>query len=216
MLHPSHELRYINSTIGYGIFATEPIPKGTIVVFSDPLDIKILPKTYARLNEQFREVIESFSYIDREGQGVLSWDNSKYINHSCDSNILLTPYLFSVSIKEIAKNEQITTDYALLQAYLDIYQQGEMSFCHCDSPHCRKGLNIPNVEDYLPLFISSLNDALSLAMKVRQPLLDFMDTKDKYELIKVLENYHDCSKSMSDFLKKRRNNFSRKWSRFLS
>ncbi len=216
MLHPSHELRYINSTIGYGVFATEPIPKGTVMAFSDPLDVKILPRTYANLNDKFREVLESFSYIDREGQGILSWDNSKYLNHSCDSNILFTPYLLSISIKDIAKDEQITTDYALLQAYLDMYQQGDMMTCHCGSINCRKTINIPDVEQYLPLFISSLNEAFTLSLTVQQPLFDFMNNKDKNQLIKALQKHQDCSKLILDFLKKRQNNFSRKWSRFLT
>ena len=38
VLHPSSELRYINPSIGYGVFATRFIPKGTITWVFDELD----------------------------------------------------------------------------------------------------------------------------------------------------------------------------------
>lgn len=216
MLHPSHELRFINSAIGYGIFATEPIPKGTIIVFSDSLDIKILPRMYARFSEKFREIVESFTYIDKEGQGVLPWDNAKYLNHSCEPNILLTPYLFFISTHDIAESEQITTDYGLLQAYLDVYQQGEFFSCQCGSSNCRKIANFKEIEQYLPLFIACLSEALSCLFQVKQPLLNLINTKEKNELIKALQNQTDCSKLMLDFLKKRKYNFQRKWGKLFS
>ncbi|MHC5084588.1 MAG: SET domain-containing protein, partial [Planctomycetota bacterium] len=31
MIHPDTELRKVNETIGYGVFATRHIPKGTIL-----------------------------------------------------------------------------------------------------------------------------------------------------------------------------------------
>jgi hypothetical protein len=37
MIHPWTELRFINDSIGYGVFATQFIPKGTIVWALDDL-----------------------------------------------------------------------------------------------------------------------------------------------------------------------------------
>lgn len=216
MLHPSHELRFINPVIGYGIFATEPIPKGTIVGFVDSLDIKILPKTYERLNDKFRAIIEHLVSIDKEGDGILAWDNEKYINHSCDYNVLPTPYHLSIAVHDIAKNEEITIDYTLNDAYLDIHKEGEGLSCQCGSPNCRKIINNLDIDSYLPIFISRLNEALSCSLEVKQPLFDFMDTKEKNELIKAFQNHSDCSKIMLEFLKKRSSNFHKKWNRILS
>lgn len=216
MLHPSHELRFINPVIGYGVFATELISKGTIVGFVDSLDIKILPKTYERLNDKFRAIIEHFSVINGEGYGVLSWDNEKYINHSCDSNVIATPYQLSIAVRDIVKDEEITTDYLLLDAYLNMQKEGEGLSCLCGSSNCRKIINNIDIDSYLPIFISRLNEALSCSLDVKQPLFDFMDTKEKNELIKAFQNHSDCSKIMLEFLKKRSSNFHKKWNRILS
>lgn len=43
MIHPKTELRYINDTVGYGVFATDRIPKGTIVYVKDSLEITVSP-----------------------------------------------------------------------------------------------------------------------------------------------------------------------------
>ncbi len=40
MMHPHSELRFINESIGYGVFATKFIPKGTITWILDELDQK--------------------------------------------------------------------------------------------------------------------------------------------------------------------------------
>jgi uncharacterized protein len=216
MLHPSHELRFINPVIGYGVFATELISKGTIVGFVDSLDIKILPKTYERLNDKFREIVEHFCPINVEGDGVLTWDNFKYINHSCDSNLLITAHQLSIAVRDIVKDEEITLDYMLLDAYLNIQKEGEGISCQCGSPNCRKIINNLDIDSYLPIFISRLNEALSCSLEVKQPLFDFMDTKEKNELIKAFQNHSDCSKIVLEFLKKRSSNFHKKWNRILS
>ena len=41
MLHPDTELRVVSADIGFGVFATALIPKGTIVYIKDPLEIEI-------------------------------------------------------------------------------------------------------------------------------------------------------------------------------
>ncbi|NNE36124.1 MAG: SET domain-containing protein-lysine N-methyltransferase, partial [Rhodothermales bacterium] len=38
MLHPDTELRFISDDVGYGVVATQPIPKGTITWVHDDLD----------------------------------------------------------------------------------------------------------------------------------------------------------------------------------
>jgi hypothetical protein len=43
MQHPDTELKFVNSQVGYGVFATAFIPLGTIVYARCELDIAILP-----------------------------------------------------------------------------------------------------------------------------------------------------------------------------
>ena len=51
MIHPSTELRLVSPHVGYGVFASRHIPKGSLVYVQDPLDIKITPQQYQRLDE---------------------------------------------------------------------------------------------------------------------------------------------------------------------
>jgi hypothetical protein len=39
LIHPDSELRFINPVMGYGLFATKTIPKGTVTWVGDPLDL---------------------------------------------------------------------------------------------------------------------------------------------------------------------------------
>jgi hypothetical protein len=48
MLHPDTELRFVNRTIGYGVFATRMIPRGTITWVRDRLDQAFTPAQMGR------------------------------------------------------------------------------------------------------------------------------------------------------------------------
>ena len=54
MLHPHTELRFVSPEIGYGIFATAFIPKGTITWVKDELD-RIIPKE--KINDFMNEYL---------------------------------------------------------------------------------------------------------------------------------------------------------------
>jgi hypothetical protein len=43
MIHPHTCIRYVNPQIGYGVFATAFIPKGTIVYVKDDLELGDFP-----------------------------------------------------------------------------------------------------------------------------------------------------------------------------
>jgi hypothetical protein len=215
MLHQSTELRFVNSEVGYGIFATELIPKGTIIAFQDPLDVEVTPEMFASLNVELQAIIEHFAYANLEGYLVLTWDNSRYTNHSCDFNIIPTAYMFSIAVRDIAKGEEITTDYALLDGSYESQDAGRI-LCKCGSPNCRK--EIPNADPKacLHLWISPTNEALNCVLNVKQPLLDFMDSKRKNNLINSLQSNHDYSQLMLDSIKQREANFHKKWVKLLA
>jgi hypothetical protein len=46
MLHPDTRLQFIDEDIGYGIFATNFIPAGTITYVKDALEIELDAETY--------------------------------------------------------------------------------------------------------------------------------------------------------------------------
>jgi hypothetical protein len=49
MMHPATELRFLSREIGYGVFAVERIPTGTITWTGDPLDQRFTPEQVGQL-----------------------------------------------------------------------------------------------------------------------------------------------------------------------
>ena len=107
MIHPNTELKYISDAIGYGVFATEFIPEGTIVYMIDGLEQIIKPSEYAEHCPDIRSVIDKYAYIDEKGNRIVSWDFAKYVNHCCNCNTISTGYGFEIAIRDIQKGEEI-------------------------------------------------------------------------------------------------------------
>ncbi|MGB2992572.1 MAG: SET domain-containing protein [Paenisporosarcina sp.] len=114
MIHPHTELRYINEQIGFGVFATQFIPKGTITWALDELD-QILEVDYLDTVDKYKgEVIKKYAYRNQDGKFVLCWDLGKYVNHSFHANCMGTAYEFEIAIRDIYPGEQLTDDYGTL------------------------------------------------------------------------------------------------------
>ena len=113
MIHPKTELRFLNDTVGYGVFATDFIPEGTIVYVKDSLELIISPTDYLIHTHEMQEVIDKYSYIDVLGNMIVSWDFAKYVNHCCNCNTISTGYGFEIAIRNIIKCEQITDEYGI-------------------------------------------------------------------------------------------------------
>ena len=114
MIHPHTELRYINEQIGFGVFATKFIPKGTITWALDDLD-QILEPDYIHNADEYRsQLLKKYAYRNQEGKYVLCWDLGRYVNHSFHANCMGTAYEFEVAIRDIHPGEQLTDDYGTL------------------------------------------------------------------------------------------------------
>ena len=81
-----HELRLIDDDVGYGVFATAPIPRGTVTWTLCRLDIVFTPIEAAALPAPYRPIIDKYAYGDADGNLILCWDNARFINHSCKPN----------------------------------------------------------------------------------------------------------------------------------
>ncbi len=114
MIHPHTELRFINDQIGFGVFATEFIPKGTITWALDELDQILKPNDVENLDPYRRELLKKYSYRNQEGKYILCWDLGRYVNHSFHANCLGTAYEFEVAVRDIYPGEQLTDDYGTL------------------------------------------------------------------------------------------------------
>ena len=63
----------------------------------------------------YQEIVDTYTYRNKNGNRVLLWDNGRFVNHSFNSNCLLTAYNnFEIAIRDIEVGEQLTDDYGYL------------------------------------------------------------------------------------------------------
>lgn len=171
MVHPDTELRFVSPSIGWGIFATKPIPRGTIIWPLDALDQRFNPAAVAAMPAYARAQLEKYSYIDARGHHILCWDHARFFNHSCSANCLSVGYDFELAIRDIAAGEELTDDYGTLNP-------GEPFPCLCGARDCR-GHVLP--DDMLHLGESwniLAREAFFLIPSVSQPLWDVVSERD--------------------------------------
>ncbi len=114
MLHPHTELRFVSQEIGYGIFATKKIPKGTITWVKDQLDRVFTPSDISKLTPPNYENLMKYTYRNKDGDYFFCWDLTRFINHNHDANSMLTSLGFEIALRDIEANEEITNDYGTL------------------------------------------------------------------------------------------------------
>jgi hypothetical protein len=175
MIHPDTALRYINDEIGYGVFATAFIPKGTITYVKDELELEIPLDQLQEYPIQLQKQIEKYSYIDPFGNYVLSWDLGKYVNHCCFCNTMSTAYGFEIAIRDIEAGEEITDEYGLMNP-----QEPMMIQCH--KVGCRLFVQKEDVHTYADQWDPVLKEVLLLIPRVNQPLMELIDIQTYSEL----------------------------------
>ncbi len=180
MIHQQTCVRYVNGQIGYGVYATAPIPKGTIVYVRDPFETEISPELFSSVEECYRQVAQKYSFIDEKGNRVLSWDAAKYVNHCCNFNSISAGYGFEITVRDIAAGEELTDDYGLFNLDHDM-------FCCCGSTNCRRIVRSSDVDRYCRKWDQVVIDAMKYMRRVEQPLWPFMDADTKKSLCDYLE-----------------------------
>lgn len=180
MIHPHTKLDFVSETIGYGVFATQFIPKGTIVYVKDDLEIVIKPNDVINKDEKYKKIIDTYSYRDENGNYILSWDIAKYVNHCCEANTISTGYGFEIAVRDIQKGEQITDEYGLL----NIENPIPLNCTHCN---CRGQVSNQDYLHLLPEWDKKSKEAIKLILKVEQPLWDFVQNDLKQDLVKYIK-----------------------------
>jgi uncharacterized protein len=129
-LHPHLEVRP-SPIAGEGLFATAPIPSGTVVA---RLGGRLV--TWAELDELFAD--PAIPYVDTiaaDGDLHLVLPPGRPIgksNHSCDPNLWWTaPYTLAAR-RDLLPGEEVTSDYATSTA-----APGFSLECRCGTPLCR-------------------------------------------------------------------------------
>lgn len=191
MIHPDTELRFVNETIGYGVFATKFIPKGTMTWVLDELDWQLHETYVMSLDRLQQKHVFKYTFRDRQGKYILCWDIAKYINHSFKANCISTAYDFEIAVADIYPGEELTYDYAC---------------CNLDEPfEClpEPGITKTKVmpEDFLLLYPEwdrKAAEAMKCFARVEQPLKGFIASQyvDKVNAVaagkEVLDSVLNC------------------------
>jgi hypothetical protein len=167
MLHPHTELRHVNDRIGYGIFATRRIPKGTITWVRDDLDQTFTLEEIGQFTPEYQEILEKYCFIDRNGKAVLCWDLARFMNHSCEANCIGAGYEFEVAVRDIEKGEELTDDYGTLNLL-------ESFPCLCGRSGCRKVVEPDDLMRYWEGWDEQLRSAFACITELEQPLKGFL------------------------------------------
>lgn len=182
MMHPHTELRYINDEIGYGVFATQLIPKGTITWILDELD-QHYDEAYVHLLEPLRRnLLIKYSYRDEKGRYVLCWDIARYVNHSFRSSCIATPYQFELACRDIYPGEELTDDYGYLNLDQPFLGQPELK--------CDRTVALPDdILTYYPVWDEIAADAFCYFNQVKQPLQHLIDPQYYDRVMAVATNH---------------------------
>jgi hypothetical protein len=179
MIHPHTRTAHVNDLIGQGVFATTFIPKGTMTYVIDPLDI-ILPPDDPRINDPMtRDTVETYSYIGPDGCRIFSWDNARFVNHSCNPNTISTGYGFEIALRDIMPGEQITDDYGLFNITWKLH-------CNCGDPKCRKLVTADDPALMSMHWDHAVMQSLASFTSVEQPLMQYLDRKTHRALMLYL------------------------------
>jgi len=178
MIHPNTELKMISPEMGIGVFATHFIPKGTITWAQDELDIVLSPQAIKSLSIEYQSTIEKYAFRNREGESVLCWDNSRFVNHSFNSNCLTTPYNFEIAIRDIQIGEELTDDYG----YLNISEPFEAF----NEESERKVVYPDDLLRYHPLWDAQIAEAMQQINEVPQALYGLIPQEYKRKIESIL------------------------------
>lgn len=173
MIHPDSELRFVTPTIGYGLFATRLIPKGTFTWVRDDLD-QIVPNDLAAgLPPILQELLHRYSYLEPRGR-VLCWDHGRFVNHSCDPNCRSTGFDLEIAVRDIKPAEELTDDYGSLNVDYEFT-------CRCRSPRCRSIIRASDAVRFADDWDRAACDAFALAGGVDQPLWPLLKERAEIE-----------------------------------
>ena len=99
---------------GVGVFAGEPISKGSVVWRTDPTFDMLIPiAAYRSAELQLRELLDRYAYPspDRPGFLVYEIDNGRFMNHAARPNTDFSGYGVGTALTEIHVGEELTCDY---------------------------------------------------------------------------------------------------------
>ncbi len=166
MMHPDTELHFISPEVGYGVFATRPIPRGTLTWALCRFDRVMTLDEVEALPPAYQPHIERYAYVDSAGNYVLCWDLARNVNHSCAPAMLGVGPDLEIAVRDIVPGEQITCEYGGLNL------SGKLR-CMCGAPDCRGRIGGDDVLHLWQGWDAKVAHALKLAPAVAQPVAGY-------------------------------------------
>jgi hypothetical protein len=178
VIHPHTELRRVSDEIGYGLFATRFIPKGTFTWVRDDLDQIVDPALEVSLPAMLGRLLHTYSYLEPRGR-VLCWDHGRFVNHSCEPNCRSTGFDLEIAVRDIHPGDQVTDDYGSLNVDYDFT-------CRCGASSCRRTIRAADALRFADTWDREAADAFRFVADVEQPLWPLV--KEQAEIARVLRN----------------------------
>lgn len=179
MLHPHTEVRFVDPYIGYGVFATRAIPRGTVVWVQDQLDRVFTEEDVRELEPALQQVLDRYCFRDRHGGLVLCWDNARFVNHSFFPNCILTPYGFDLAVADIPQGGQVTNDYGL-------FNVGETIECLPEEGSSRTCVRSDDLLHYSGHWDDQIRRAFGVFSRVEQPLIELIPRDRQVEVERII------------------------------
>ncbi len=176
-MHPHTEIKFISPSIGYGVIATKRIPKGTITWVQDELDQVYTPSQVAAMKPLAQAMIDKYTFRNNQGNFVLCWDISKYVNHSFTSNCISTAYDFEIAVRDIEVGEELTDDYG----YLNVTE----AFDAEDEGTERTRVYPDDLLNFHEQWDALLRAAFLQLTSVEQPMLRWLDTETQARVKRI-------------------------------
>jgi hypothetical protein len=175
MLHPHTELRFVSPEIGYGIFATTFIPKGTVTWVRDELDRVLTKDEVEQLSPANLENFLKYSYRNTKGDYFFCWDLTRYVNHSFEPNSMLTTLGFEIAIRDIQAGEEMTNDYGTLNI-IESFQ------CANDPSHEREYVCPDDLSRFHSKWDQQIKASFVFIDSVNQPLEKLLTQEQKKQI----------------------------------
>lgn len=197
MMHPDTEVQFISEEIGYGVVAKKFIPKGTITWVQDELDQIYTPQQVEKMKDFSKQMIDKYTFRNNQGNFVLCWDISKYVNHSFKSNCFSTAYDFEIAVRDIHPGEELTDDYGYLNV-TDAFQAQ-------DEGTSRTTVYPDDLLNYHEEWDRILQETVPFLPRVQQPLMSLVSNKIQQELKMVLKGEKQMESILSVYYQEETN-----------
>jgi hypothetical protein len=124
-------VRVKRSTLqGKGVFAAKAIRKGAVVVRMGLKERHYTRKQLRGFSRRYRETLKKYGYWEGADKFVYPTDEAKYLNHSCEANVVKDGRVDRAA-RNIRAGEELTYDYGVLRL------EDERFACRCGSRRCR-------------------------------------------------------------------------------